>query len=61
MTALADRTVRALIIALLDMPMDAEIEVSQPDIYKTRSIVSVSEEPSTGYGQRYVTLELDGA
>ena len=57
----ADNTVKALIVALLEMPLDAEVEVSQPDVYKTRSIVSVSEPPGIGCGQRYVTLELNDA
>jgi len=61
MPELADPTVKALIIALLDMPLDAVVEIQQPDIHKTRSIINVSEQPGTGYGMEFVTLELDGA
>ena len=53
----ADRTVRALIIALLDMPLDAEIEVDHPEVPGVNSIVRVSQVPNVFYGQQYVRLE----
>jgi len=55
----ADRTVRALIVALLDMPMDAIVEVD-PDLpgEGLGSVASVSEQPGTGFGQQYVTLKV---
>jgi hypothetical protein len=61
MTDPSDRTVRALIIALLDMPMDAIVEVHDPELGEPCSIAKVSEQPGTGYGQQYVTLELGDA
>ncbi len=54
----ADRTVRALIVALLEMPLDAEVEVDHPEDDGLCQIISVSEQPGTGFGQQFITLKV---
>jgi hypothetical protein len=60
MPELPERTVRELIIALLDMPLDGEVEVHQPGAHRPRSVVSVSHLQS-GPGLQYVALDLNDA
>ena len=57
----AENTVKALIVALLEMPLDAIVEVRHPEIAHASSVASVSVMPNVGYGQQYVNLELDYA
>lgn len=57
----ADHTVRALIVTLLDMPMDAEVEVDADNSGPLLRVASVSEQPSTGFGQQFVTLKVRDA
>ena len=57
----AEDTVKALIVALLEMPMDAIVEVRHPEVPHAASIASVSVMPNVGYGQQYVNLELSDA
>ena len=48
----ADSTVKALIVALLEMPMDAMVEVDADNSGPLLGIASVSEQPSTGFVRR---------
>jgi hypothetical protein len=57
----ADWTVRALIVALLEMPMDAVVEVDAGNSGPMLEVASVSEQPGTGFGQQFITLKVRDA
>lgn len=57
----ADRTVRALIVALLDFDLDAEVEIFHQDGHRAFRLISVAEQASTGFGQQYITLKVHDA
>lgn len=50
-------TVRELIVALLDTPLDAEVEVDHPEWTEAVTGIRRIEHPGAGHGLAYVTLE----
>jgi bisphosphoglycerate-dependent phosphoglycerate mutase len=57
----ADRTIRALIVALLEMPMDAVVEVDVGNSGPLLGVASVEKQPGTGFGQQFITLKVRDA
>jgi hypothetical protein len=57
-----DETVRSLIIALLDMPMDAIVSVWPPAVpLAPLRIHKVTHQKTDGWAEQYVALEAENA
>ena len=54
-------TVKELIVALLDMPMNALVEADHPESIGVSRISAVSRVPNVAFGQQYVRLEIADA